>query len=94
VVFETLADRMYAKKLSVFLLLAIETILNHNNTSKKNKKNIEFFGFLRYCLIVCMQKKLSFFGGLWLLKPKKNKGKPKKQSFESKPNILLKVLVF
>ena len=76
-VFETLADRMYAKKLSVFLLLAIETISNHNNTSKKNKKNIEFFWFFEILFDSMYAKKetLSFFGGLWLLKPKKKQGK-------------------
>jgi hypothetical protein len=64
VVFETLADRMYAKKLSVFLLLAIETILNHNNTSKKNKKNIEFFWFFEILFdSMYAKKKLCLFLG-------------------------------
>jgi hypothetical protein len=40
------------------------------------------------------KKNSIFFWGIVAFETQKNKGKPKKQSFESKPNILLKVLFF
>ena len=65
----------------------------------KNKKHQEFFFEILVDSMYAKNNKTRFFfffgGGL--LKPKKNKntsGKPKKKSFESKPNILLNVLFF
>lgn len=85
------------KKLKVFLFFGFYCFGFMWIEKLKTKKNIEFFAVWGLVNSTFMKKTPMFFV-FWLSKPqkktKKTQGTPKKQSFESKPNILLKVWVF
>ena len=81
-------DLKKTKKQVIFWCVAFETISNHNNKSKNTKKELFF-----EILVDSMYAKKTMFV-LCLAFETKTKKLGKTKIYESKPNIILKVLVF